>query len=106
MIRRVNSDGTIDAGGPFTPIFRPRVIDRIAASARLRVCLIVAPAGFGKTTAMQQFLEQSSQPVVRFSARPEHATILGFIRGLADAAVGVAPGLRTSLTSAYEASRH
>ncbi len=106
MIRRVNSDGTIDAGGPFTPIFRPRVVDRIAASARLRVCLIVAPAGFGKTTAMHQFLEQSAQPILRFSARPEHATILGFIRGLADAAVGVAPGLRTSLTTAYEASRH
>ena len=105
MIRRVNADGSIDAGGPFTPIIRPRVIDRIAASARLRVCLIVAPAGFGKTTAMQQYLAQVARPIIRFSARSEHATALGFIRGIAEAAAEFAPGLRSSLPSAYEASR-
>ncbi|HEV7180013.1 MAG TPA: hypothetical protein VGN11_09080, partial [Candidatus Baltobacteraceae bacterium] len=57
MIRPVRSDGRIETGGVFVPIVRRRVIDRIGSAAMQRVVLIVAPAGYGKSVALTQYLE-------------------------------------------------
>lgn len=106
MIRRVAADGRIETGGAFTPILRPRVVERIASAAMQRIVLIVAPAGYGKSVALRQYLESlGGVPAVRYDVRAENETLLGFVRGLSDALLEVAPSARKSLSGAYEKSR-
>jgi ATP/maltotriose-dependent transcriptional regulator MalT len=106
MIRRVAADGRIDTGGAFIPILRPRVVDRIASAATQRIVLIVAPAGYGKSVALRQYLEAlHGVPNVRYDVQAENGTLLGFVRGFADAVIGIAPAARKTLPGAYERSR-
>jgi len=102
MIRPVRPDGKIETGGVFVPIVRRRVIDRIAAAAMQRVVLIVAPAGYGKSVALRQYLDTLAEPHVRYDVLPEHAGLLGFLRGFADALAEIAPDARTTLAGAHE----
>lgn len=105
MIRPVAADGRIETGGIFTPIHRPRVVDRIASAASQRIVLIVAPAGYGKSVALRQYLDEVVEPNVRFDVREEHANLLGFARGFADALLDVAPDARKTVSVAYDKSR-
>lgn len=70
-----------------------------------RVVLIVAPAGYGKSVALRQYLDTAAEPYVRYDVHAEHASLLGFIRGFADALLEVAPDLRKTVSGAYEKSR-
>jgi LuxR family maltose regulon positive regulatory protein len=106
MIRPVRADGQIDAGGVFTPIYRSRVVERIAAAAQQRVVLIVAPAGYGKSTALRQYLDGLGEKIVRYDLRPENGTLLGFIRGFALSLAGVAPDLRNTVSTAFDSARN
>ncbi len=102
MIRPVRPDGTIETGGVFVPIVRRRVVERIASAALQRVVLIVAPAGYGKSVALRQYLETVSDPCVRYEVMPDNAGLLGFLRGFADAVAEIAPDARGTLAGAYE----
>ncbi|HUA10226.1 MAG TPA: LuxR C-terminal-related transcriptional regulator [Candidatus Acidoferrales bacterium] len=102
MIRPVRPDGKIETGGAFVPIVRRRVIDRIASAAMQRVVLIVAPAGYGKSVAMRQYLDSLTEPHIRYDVLPENGGLLGFLRGFADALAEVAPDARGTLAGAYE----
>lgn len=102
MIRPVRPDGTIETGGVFVPIPRRRVLDRIASAAMQRVVLIVAPAGYGKSVALRQYLKLADGPQVRFDVLPDNAGLLGFLRGLSDALAEIAPDARETLAGAYE----
>jgi len=102
MIRPVRQDGTIETGGAFVPILRPRVLERMGSAAMQRVVLLVAPAGYGKSVALRQYLESTSEPHVRYDVRAENAGLLGFLRGFADALSELAPQARTTLAGAYE----
>jgi LuxR family maltose regulon positive regulatory protein len=81
-------------------IDRQRVGRRLAASAAHAVTIVLAPAGCGKSVALQQHLATLDVPNVRYDVRPEHGTLLGFVRGLADVVHGVAPGARGTVASA------
>lgn len=102
MIRPVRADGSIDTGGVFTPIARRRVIDRIASAAMQRVVLIIAPAGYGKSVALRQYLDLIDSTHVRFDVLPDSSGLLGFLRGLSDAFSEIAPDARATLAGAYE----
>ncbi len=102
MIRPVRPDGTIETGGVFIPIVRRRVIDRIASAAMQRVVLVIAPAGYGKSVALAQFLDTLAEPYLRYDVLPDNAGLLGFLRGFADAVAEVAPDARGTLAGAYE----
>jgi DNA-binding CsgD family transcriptional regulator/tetratricopeptide (TPR) repeat protein len=105
MIRPVSADGRIETGGAFTPIRRPRVIERIASAAASRIVLIIAPAGYGKSVALRQYLETLPEgSFVRYDVHPENGSLLGFVRGLADALIDVAPAARKTVSGAYEKS--
>jgi ATP/maltotriose-dependent transcriptional regulator MalT len=104
MIRPVRSDGTIDTGGVFVPIVRRRVLDRIASAAMMRVVLLLAPAGYGKSVALRQHLDTVRDPFVRYDVLPDHVGLLGFLRGLTDTLSQVAPGARATLAGAYESN--
>jgi LuxR family maltose regulon positive regulatory protein len=86
------------------PVVRPRVVERIVSAASQRVVLIVAPAGYGKSLALSQYLDTMGEPYVRFDAKPEHASLLGFLRGFADSLSIITPDARRTLKVAYETS--
>ncbi|HEY2474148.1 MAG TPA: LuxR C-terminal-related transcriptional regulator [Candidatus Cybelea sp.] len=62
----------------------------------------MAPAGYGKSVALRQYLDAACEPYVRFALRPEHATLLGFLRGFAERLGEHAPHAMSSLAGAYE----
>lgn len=86
----------------FAPILRPRLIERLAACARHPIALIIAPAGYGKSVVLRQYLTTLTQPTVRFALRVEHSTLLSFVRGFAETLREAAPHAITSLAGAYE----
>lgn len=102
MIRPVRDDGSIETGGIFVPVPRRRVTERIASAAMQRIVLLIAPAGYGKSVALRQYLDSVSEPRVVFDVLPEHTGLLGFLRGLTDALAEIAPDARTTLAGAYE----
>lgn len=104
MIRPVTADGRIDTGGAFTPIHRPRVVERIESAATQRVVLVVAPAGYGKSVALTQFLQTLEVPHVRYDVHEENGNLLGFIRGFADVLLEIAPDARKTVSGAFEKS--
>jgi ATP/maltotriose-dependent transcriptional regulator MalT len=104
VIRSVRADGRPDLGGVFRPIDRPRVLERLATAAQYRIATIIAPAGFGKSVAVRQFLETVSSSVV-YDVPPDASTLLPFVRGFADALEGVVPALRRSLATALDGAR-
>jgi ATP/maltotriose-dependent transcriptional regulator MalT len=105
LIRPVASDGSIETGGAFVPIARPRVVERLRAAGRQPIVLVVAPAGYGKSVALRQYLATLNVAHVRFDCGAEHATLLGFLRGLCEAIATQAPHAAATLAGAYERSR-
>ena len=67
--------------------------------------MLVAPAGYGKSTALGQYLATLRERVVRFNLRADSSTLLGFVRGFADALAEIAPDARTTVTGAYESAQ-
>ncbi len=102
MIRPVRPDGTIETGGVFVPVLRRRVLERLASAAMQRIVLVIAPAGYGKSVAVRQFLDTLDEPCVRYDVLPDNGGLLGFLRGFADALSEVAPDARATLAGAYE----
>ncbi|MBV9277890.1 MAG: hypothetical protein JOZ97_06615, partial [Candidatus Eremiobacteraeota bacterium] len=60
-------------------------------AAQFPVTLIAAPAGFGKTTALRDFIESTRLEALRLNLRREDRTALAFVRGLVEALAPVAP---------------
>ncbi|MDQ6931791.1 MAG: LuxR C-terminal-related transcriptional regulator [Candidatus Eremiobacteraeota bacterium] len=87
--------------GVFTPIVRPRIIERIGFAAQHGVALILAPAGYGKSVALGHYLASVSDRHILYNVRVENSSLLGFARGLADALIDVAPGARSSVSGAF-----
>jgi len=104
VIRSIAPNGRPDLGGVFRPIDRPRVLERLATAAQYRIATIIAPAGFGKSVAVRQFLETVPSPIV-YDVPADATTLLPFVRGLADAFEPSVPGLRRSLASALDGAR-
>lgn len=71
---------------------RARINERLAYGTRFPVTLIVAPAGFGKSVALRDFLETSRVEAVRYDVRREDSTLLAFVRSFSEALREVAPG--------------
>jgi ATP/maltotriose-dependent transcriptional regulator MalT len=78
------------------------MMERLASAFAHRIAFVIAPAGFGKSVAVRHYLESVRIDHVRFALRGEHATLLGFARGLAEALQPVVPGAIRSIAEAYE----
>jgi LuxR family maltose regulon positive regulatory protein len=72
-------------------LLRARVNDRLTRAARFPVTLIVAPAGFGKSVALRDFIETSRLEAVRYDVTREQGTVMAFVHGLSAALEPVAP---------------
>ena len=104
MIRLALRPDVPQIAGAFAPIGRPRLLEQIAAANDRPVALVVAPAGYGKSIALRQYLATLAELHVRYDVGPEHATLLSFLRGFSEAMAAVAPHLQTTLAGAYEQS--
>jgi LuxR family transcriptional regulator, maltose regulon positive regulatory protein len=102
MIRALSQERAGCDAGAFVPIVRPRIVDRITAVSTRSVVLLIAPAGYGKSVALRQYLSTLSNAYVRFDVSSEHAKLLGFLRGLAQAVGDAAPHALAALAGAYE----
>ena len=101
MIRRVAPAHPGRAIRPFEPVLRERVLARFDAASAYRVILVTAPAGFGKTVAIRQYLERRKISHVRCGLRREHGTLLAFLGALAAALEPVAPNMLHAYSSFY-----
>ena len=72
-------------------LMRTRINDRLQRASRFAVTLIVAPAGFGKSVALRDFIETAGIEAVRYEVRREDGTLLAFVRRLSEALEPVAP---------------
>jgi ATP/maltotriose-dependent transcriptional regulator MalT len=88
------------------PLIRARLLDRLHAAAQLPIALIIAPAGYGKSVLLRQYLDCTETPHVRFGLRAEHGELLGFLRGFAEALGDHAPHAISSLAGAYERNQN
>jgi ATP/maltotriose-dependent transcriptional regulator MalT len=70
---------------------RARVNERLTRAARFPVTLLAAPAGFGKSVALRDFIESSRLDAVVLELRREDATLLDFVRRLSEALAPAAP---------------
>jgi len=101
MVRTLPVDDRIESAA-WAPIERPRLVERLGALACFPIALLIAPAGYGKSIVLRQYFDSLRQPRVRFALRAEHATLLSFLRGFAEALGESAPHAVTALAGAYE----
>jgi ATP/maltotriose-dependent transcriptional regulator MalT len=83
-------------------LMRPRLNERFARAAQYPIVLVVAPAGFGKSVALRDFLRSSRSDVVRFDVRREDDTLLAFARHFSEAAAPIVPSAAGSFASLQE----
>lgn len=69
---------------------RARVTDALAQALRHGLCWVAAPAGYGKTTAIAQFLRDASLPFAWYRVDEGDSDIAGFFHYLAASVPGVA----------------
>jgi LuxR family maltose regulon positive regulatory protein len=72
-------------------IRRPR-LTRLLDESTARVIMLVAPAGYGKTTLAQEWLSQRSRRSAWYRGSPASADVAALAGGLADAAASILPG--------------
>ena len=83
-------------------MLRTRINDRLARATRFPVTLIVAPAGFGKTVALRDFIETTRLEAVRYDVAREDRTLLAFVRGLSTALEPLAPSARAAFPATQQ----
>jgi LuxR family maltose regulon positive regulatory protein len=66
----------------FVAIERDRLLRRLVSATRSRVAVIAAPAGFGKSTVLKQFVKQHGALLGMLVVRKEHANHLRFLEDL------------------------
>ena len=77
-------------------LMRARLNDRLTRATQFPVTLIVAPAGFGKSVALRDFLLTSRSDALRYDVRREENSLIAFARRLSEALQPVAPGAAES----------
>lgn len=91
-------------------VLRPRLIERLKAGLHRKLALIAAPAGFGKTTLVSEWVQQSEQPVAWLSLDENDNDLLRFLTYLTavlkrideDIAVDIHGALRASQSPPVE----
>ncbi len=70
---------------------RARINERLMKAVQFPITVVVAPAGFGKTIALRDFIRSARLDVVRLDLRPEDRTLLALVRGLVETLSSLAP---------------
>ncbi|HET7813165.1 MAG TPA: LuxR C-terminal-related transcriptional regulator [Candidatus Baltobacteraceae bacterium] len=81
---------------------RARINERLERATRYPVTLIVAPAGFGKSSALRDYLQTARIDAVRCDVRREDNSLLAFVHHLSEAIEPVAPSALAAFPSMQE----
>jgi LuxR family maltose regulon positive regulatory protein len=71
---------------------RPHIVKRIVEPGVLPIVLVIAPAGYGKSTVLDECASALGRHCIRFQVATEHATPAAFVRGFAEALGGIDKG--------------
>lgn len=80
LVRGLVAVGRGDLPGLFEPIVRGRLVARFVQATAHRVTFVSAPAGFGKSVAVGQYLERSKVEHRRIALRPEGGSVAAFLK--------------------------
>jgi LuxR family maltose regulon positive regulatory protein len=83
---------------------RHRLIERLQQGLQVPLILLSAPAGFGKTTLLAQWIEESQWPSAWVSLEPEDNDPVRFLSALIAALQGFDPQLGTSALACFQPS--
>jgi ATP/maltotriose-dependent transcriptional regulator MalT len=83
-------------------LMRPRLNERLERAAAFPITVIAAPAGFGKSVALRDFLLASRSDAIRFDVRREENTLLAFARRFSDVVQPIVPGAAASFAALQE----
>ncbi|HEY8314205.1 MAG TPA: LuxR C-terminal-related transcriptional regulator [Candidatus Baltobacteraceae bacterium] len=81
---------------------RTRINDRLARAAQSPVVVVYAAAGFGKSTALTDYLEATRVAHVRYDVAPDETTLASFARGLCAAFERLVPSALAAFPSALQ----
>jgi ATP/maltotriose-dependent transcriptional regulator MalT len=101
-MRGVTANGQITLGDAFAPIERPRLLERFLTAAHYRITSVIAPAGYGKSVAMRQYL-LTLPSFLLYEVASDATTLAPFARGLVTALCNVVPDLEAAFASASPA---
>jgi HD-GYP domain-containing protein (c-di-GMP phosphodiesterase class II) len=90
----------ISPGRPL--VARPGVTGLFSAAMRFPITLVSAPAGFGKTVALNETLTSYRGCIARYDVDPSIDSFFAFVRGLAQAVSAIRPSALLSFPGAYE----
>lgn len=85
-------------------IERTRLL-RALDAAEGPLILLIAPAGYGKTTLARQWLDSSGKPTIWVRATPAAADVMALARTIADAADTLIPGIQAAMMSRLQGTR-
>jgi LuxR family maltose regulon positive regulatory protein len=101
MVKSVEPD-VVDAGSRL--IKRPRLL-KLLDNAPGRLILLIAPAGYGKTTLARQWLERGDRRVAWYAAGPASADVAALTAGLTRSIQAVLEGAGTRVLERARASQ-
>ncbi|MFN2528946.1 MAG: LuxR C-terminal-related transcriptional regulator [Candidatus Baltobacteraceae bacterium] len=81
---------------------RHRVTRRIARAAEYPIALLIAPAGFGKSVALADYLLTERIDHSRYDVRRDHNTLFEFVRGMTKALEARVPSAIAAFPEAQE----
>ena len=84
-------------------VSRPRLIERLSGALDLKLTLVCAPAGFGKTTLLSEWAARCGRPVAWLSLDESDNDPARFLAYLIAALQGVAPGIGQGVLGALDA---
>ena len=101
----------VRGGTPAVPAVRRHIIrrprlTRVLDESGARVILLVAPAGYGKTTLAREWLEQGSRQTAWYRCGRSSADVAAFSVGVANAAASIVSGAGDRLRERLKASTH
>ena len=80
-------------------VHRPRLIERLDAGFRGKLTLVSAPAGYGKTTLVTDWIAHSQVPAVWLSLEKSDNDLSRFLSYLIEALQGIHPDIGTDVQS-------
>jgi len=82
-------------------LLRRRVVERFVSATDAPITAIIAPAGYGKSTALRQFVQDRRDPTILFGVRPDDDSLVAFARGLIQSSPTLSQEALSTLQDAY-----
>ncbi len=85
---------------------RDEIVAALHVVSGARIAPLAAPAGYGKSSALQQFARTTTRTFATFEVPHDVGTFARFLRGFCDALAPFSTGPRLTLAGAFDRARH